>query len=102
MLGASRAASRCRRITTQEEEAGLHTSGRGPSTDSSHPLARASPAPPEAFDVTLTCTHRPSWRGSVCSYAAAICLRSPAFSEEAVTASWRQLPGLGRAVTVGG
>jgi hypothetical protein len=65
MLGASRAASRCRRITTHEDDAGLQTSGLGPSMASSQPLARASAAPPEALEVTLTWTHLSPMLGSV-------------------------------------
>src|SRR5262245_44839639 len=59
MFGLSWAARRCWRRTVHDEEAGVQTSGKGPSTDSSHPRARESMAPPEAFDTTSTAAHRP-------------------------------------------
>jgi hypothetical protein len=57
------AAVRCRSSAVQDDDAGLHTSGRGPSTRSSQPRASASVAPPDAFEVTWTSTQVPStWR----------------------------------------
>ena len=63
--GASRSARRWRRRTVQDDDAGDQTSGRGPSIRSSHPRASASAAPPEAFDVTWTTTHRGPMVGPV-------------------------------------
>src|SRR6266542_1597357 len=58
-------AVRCSRRVTQPEDAGVHTSGRGPSTDSCQPVgrARAVMASPDALLVTRTWTQRPSTCG---------------------------------------
>src|SRR5206468_9971506 len=81
---------------THAEDAGDHTSGLGPSTDSFQPAARADIAAPEDLDVTITCTHRPPAVGPVCSYVSAICVTTAAFSDDAVMNSCRQFPGFGR------
>ena len=52
----------CRSRPVQELAAGDQTSGRGPSTDSSQPRARASAAPPLALLVTSTVTQLPPTR----------------------------------------
>jgi len=57
--GRSVTASRCRSSTVHELDAGVHTSGRGPSSRAFQPRASASIAPPDAFDVTVTATHLP-------------------------------------------
>src|SRR5919197_5590331 len=50
---------RCCSNVTQPDEAGDHTSGRGPSVAWFQPLASAAIAAPDALVVTLTCTQRP-------------------------------------------
>src|SRR6266567_3556758 len=64
-LGLSEVAVRCSSRVTHPEDAGVHTSGRGPSTDSCQPVgrARAAMAAPDALLVTWTWTQRPSTRG---------------------------------------
>src|SRR6266498_3772349 len=64
-LGRSEPTVRCWRRATQPEEAGVHTSGRGPSADSCQPRASAAMASPDALEVTWTCTQRPSADGLV-------------------------------------
>jgi hypothetical protein len=54
------AAVRCCSSTDQDRDAGVQTSGRGPSTCSFQPRASASMAPPEALEVTWTSTQVPS------------------------------------------
>jgi hypothetical protein len=63
-LPLSCAAVRCCSSADQDEEAGLQTSGRGPSSRSFQPRASASAAPPDAFEVTCTSTQVPSTRRS--------------------------------------
>src|SRR6266511_4126880 len=64
-LGLSEVAVRCSSRVTQPEDAGVHTSGRGPSTDSCQPagLASAAMAAPDALLVTWIWTQRPSTCG---------------------------------------
>src|SRR5262249_6790774 len=50
----------CPTSTAEDRAAGLHTSGRGPSTRSSQPRANASAAAPEDLLVTRTSTHLPA------------------------------------------
>src|SRR6266545_1419853 len=82
-LGRSALVVRCWSSVTQPDEAGDHTSGRGPSTDSFQPRASAAMAAPDALVVTLTCTQRPSTSSPRAAWSAAICLTSSAFSDDA-------------------
>jgi hypothetical protein len=90
MLEASRPARCCCSRTVQLVDAGDQTSGRGPSTRSSHPRARASSAVPEGFDVTVTTTQAPEEARLSLLCASAISPSSAAFSCETETASGAQ------------
>ena len=59
MLGRSFAVrSLCSRLT-QVDAAGVHTSGDGPFSVSSHPAARFASAVPDAAEMTATSKHFP-------------------------------------------
>ena len=63
-LGRSRSVESWSTSTAHELDAGLHTSGRGPSTSSSHPRASAVAAAPLDFVATAIHMHVPSTSGA--------------------------------------
>ena len=82
---ASRASSRA--ISIQALDAGLQTSGRGPSTASSQPRASASAAAPEDGRVTSTQEHDPATSRLAALYSPANVLTIACFSGEEATTS---------------
>src|SRR5439155_20303804 len=92
-LPLSEAAAFCRSRDTQEDAAGVHTCGAGvPIARSSQPAARASIAAPDALLTTLTLAHLPPKVRPAPLYLPASSPSRAAFSLDATTSSWTQLP----------
>ena len=88
--GPSRFDNRLVTISSQLLVTGVHTSGRGPSLDSSHPRTSASAAAPDDLATTATSAQCP-WTAVIGhEYARAISLRRSAFSEEDTTVTRSQ------------
>ncbi len=82
-LGRSSVAESCSTSTAHDVDAGVHTSGLGPSSDSSQPRASAVAAAPLALLTTDIHTHWPSTSGPLWLYVLASSVRRAAFSLDA-------------------